>query len=125
MGGTMIQWYPGHMKKARDEITEAVNRIDVIIEILDARLPLSSSNPVLHEIRGNKPCIRILNKSDLADPAVTEKWVAALERDLSIRAIPIVAHEKAFIKKLPHICSSLTENRLRRPVRALLSEFRT
>lgn len=116
----MIQWYPGHMKKARDEMTEVIGKIDVVIEVLDARLPRSSANPVLQELRGRRPCIRILNKSDLADPLVTASWVEFLEKDETTRAVPVVAHEKAFIKKLPQICRSLTENRIKRPVRAIV-----
>jgi len=68
-----VTWYPGHMKKARDEIKETAGKVDVIIEILDARLPISSSNPVLNELDKGKPRIILLNKSDLADPLVTEQ----------------------------------------------------
>ena len=61
-----IQWYPGHMHKAFKEMKETLNRVSLVIEIVDARIPFSSSNPVLAELRGDKPCITILNKSDLA-----------------------------------------------------------
>ena len=57
-----IQWYPGHMNKARREIVDAMPEIDVVIEVLDARLPRSSENPLIHSIRDKKPCLRILNK---------------------------------------------------------------
>ncbi len=116
----MIQWYPGHMKKARDEITDVIQRVDVVIEILDARLPVSSSNPVLHELRRRKPCIRILNKSDLADPVVTDLWVAELEKDKTIRAVPVVGHERILAKILPQMCYSLAENKLKRALRAIV-----
>ena len=116
----MIQWYPGHMKKARDEITDVIQRVDVVIEILDARLPVSSSNPVLHELRRRKPCIRILNKSDLADPVVTGQWVAELEKDKTIRAVPVVGHERILAKILPQMCYSLAENKLKRALRAIV-----
>jgi len=68
-------WYPGHMAKAVREIRPLLKLIDVVIEIVDARAPLSSSNPMLKEIASGKPSILILNKADLADQAVTEKWI--------------------------------------------------
>src|SRR6188508_310596 len=71
-----IQWYPGHMTKARRLIAEAMPSQDVIIEVLDARMPRSSENPVLTELRRHKPCIKVLTKSDLADPALTAAWLA-------------------------------------------------
>jgi len=73
-----IQWFPGHMHKARKEIAAALPRVDVIIEVLDARLPYSSQNPMLNELRGDKPGLRVLAKADLADPALTETWLSAL-----------------------------------------------
>ncbi len=59
-----IQWYPGHMHKAQNEVREIFSQIDVFIEVLDARIPFSSQNPMIEEIRGNKPTIKILNKTD-------------------------------------------------------------
>ena len=64
----IIDWYPGHMKKARAQIIEILPKIDLVIEVLDARLPASSANPLLERLRRDKLCIKILNKSDLADP---------------------------------------------------------
>ncbi|WP_437769689.1 ribosome biogenesis GTPase YlqF [Sorangium sp. So ce281] len=80
-----IQWYPGHMTKARRTIAESIPSQDVVIEVLDARMPLASENPVLAELRGQKPCIKVLNKSDLADPAVTTAWLRYFEAE---RAAP-------------------------------------
>jgi ribosome biogenesis GTPase A len=74
-----IQWYPGHMTKARRELAEAMPAQDVIIEVLDARLPASSANPVVTELRRDKPCLKVLSKSDLADPETTEAWIRHLE----------------------------------------------
>lgn len=116
----MIQWYPGHMKKARDEISSAIRKIDVVIELLDARLPVSSSNPVLDELRAKKPCIRILNKSDLADPDITKLWVDEMEKVENIKALPLVAHEKSVVKTLPEMCRMLTAGQLKRAVRAMV-----
>ena len=64
----MIQWYPGHMHKASKAFREILPQVDVVIEILDARLPGSSTNPMLAQLRRDKPCIKLLNKSDLSDP---------------------------------------------------------
>ncbi len=70
-----IQWFPGHMAKTRRQIEEKLKLIDVVVEILDARIPLSSKNPDIAEITKGKPRIVVLNKSDLADDAVTRRWV--------------------------------------------------
>jgi len=71
-----IQWYPGHMVKAKRKIAEDMKLVDVVIELLDARIPMSSRNPEVDEIVGDKKRIIVLNKSDLADPAVNQKWVS-------------------------------------------------
>jgi ribosome biogenesis GTPase A len=73
------QWYPGHMAKARRAIAESMAIHDVVIEVLDARMPASSENPVITELRRHKPCIKVLCKSDLADPAVTAAWLRYFE----------------------------------------------
>ena len=70
-----IQWFPGHMHRARKQIAAVMPKIDVVIEILDARLPRSSRNPLLNELRGERPCLRLLSKADLADPRATSAWV--------------------------------------------------
>lgn len=71
-----IQWFPGHMTRAKRQIQDKLKLIDIAIELLDARVPLSSRNPMVDEILGGKPRLIILNKSDLADPKVTEQWIA-------------------------------------------------
>ncbi|MCE7794624.1 ribosome biogenesis GTPase YlqF [Salipaludibacillus sp. CUR1] len=75
-----IQWYPGHMAKAKREVQEKLKLIDVVIEIVDARIPVSSRNPMVDELTANKPRLILLNKSDLADPAVTKEWVHFFEK---------------------------------------------
>ena len=67
-----IQWYPGHMNKARNQLEDKLGLIDVIVEVLDARIPKSSRNPMIEELVGNKPHLIILNKADLADPVMTK-----------------------------------------------------
>jgi len=75
-----IQWFPGHMHKARKEIEEVIPQVDVIIEVLDARIPFSSENPIISKLRKEKPCVKVLNKRDLADPEMTQLWIEHLEQ---------------------------------------------
>ncbi|MFT3700414.1 MAG: ribosome biogenesis GTPase YlqF [Kofleriaceae bacterium] len=70
-----LQWYPGHMTKARRELAALMPSQDVVIEVLDARMPRASENPVIGELRGDKPVIKVLTKADLADPEVTRLWL--------------------------------------------------
>ncbi|MFA7076047.1 MAG: ribosome biogenesis GTPase YlqF [Candidatus Izemoplasmatales bacterium] len=83
-----IQWFPGHMAKARRLIEEKLKVVDIVYELVDARIPLSSSNPMLNEIIKNKPKLVLLNKDDLADPKVTSKWIEYYQ-NLGITAIEI------------------------------------
>lgn len=76
----VIQWYPGHMAKAKREVTEALTKVDLIIELLDARIPLASKNPMLDEIVHAKPRLILLCKSSLADPKWTKEWVEYLSK---------------------------------------------
>ncbi|NPA72852.1 MAG: ribosome biogenesis GTPase YlqF [Gammaproteobacteria bacterium] len=82
-----IQWFPGHMHKAQKEVREIFNQIDVFIEVLDARIPFSSQNPMIEEIREDKPTLKILNKTDLADPVKTEAWQAYMEQESSVKTL--------------------------------------
>lgn len=107
----IIDWYPGHMKKAREQIIEKLRTIDVVIEVLDARLPASSANPLLTRLRGAKPCIKVLNKSDLADPAVTSAWIRFFEKQQGVRALPLEAKERRDAAQLLKICRTLVPRR--------------
>ena len=71
-----IQWFPGHMAKTRRQIEEKLKLIDVVVEILDARIPISSQNPDISEMTKGKPRVAVLNKADLADETVTKQWVS-------------------------------------------------
>ena len=117
-----IEWYPGHMSKAHEQMAELVRRIDVIIEILDARLPVSSANHLLAELRRNKPWIKVLNKNDLADPAVTKAWVRTFEQQTGIRALPLSAKQHREVQQLPKLCLRLAPTRGKpgRPLRAMV-----
>lgn len=94
-----IQWFPGHMTRARREIQEKLKLIDVVIELLDARLPLSSRNPMIDEILQGKPRLIVLNKADLADPAVTEKWVTYFKNE-GLTALPVDATSGMGVKNI-------------------------
>lgn len=106
-----IQWFPGHMNKARRKIAEAMPDIDVIIEVLDARLPFSSTNPMVDELRGSKPCIKVLNKADLADPKVTESWVDYFGQQQNTQALPLVAEDRSQTQKLIQLCKKIGRHR--------------
>jgi len=107
----IIDWYPGHMKKSREQIIKKLPTIDVVIEVLDARLPVSSANPLLTKLRGAKPCIKVLNKSDLADPAVTGEWVRFFEKQQGVRALPLQAKEHRDAARLLKLCRTLKPGR--------------
>lgn len=77
---TKIQWYPGHMNKAKNELAGKMKFIDVIVEVLDARIPQSSRNPMIEKIVGDKAHLIILNKADLADPLLTKRWQKRLQK---------------------------------------------
>jgi ribosome biogenesis GTPase A len=106
-----IRWYPGHMGKAKEQISELIRKIDVVVEVLDARLPESSSNHQLEDMRRNKPCIKILNKHDLADPVVTKRWVRYFEAKNGVRAMPMSARQNADTKQLIKLCKALVPHR--------------
>jgi ribosome biogenesis GTPase A len=106
-----IQWYPGHMHKARKEIEEAMPQVDLVIEVLDARIPYSSENPMVAKLRGDRPCIKLLNKSDLADPDVTAQWIAYLEQEQGVKATAITTLQPAMVKRIPELCRKLVPQR--------------
>ncbi|MDT2249622.1 ribosome biogenesis GTPase YlqF [Paenibacillus larvae] len=123
-----IQWFPGHMTRARREIQEKLKQLDVVIELLDARIPLSSRNSMIDEILKDKPRLVVLNKSDLADPVVTEAWVAFFEKE-TLKALPIDAASGFQVKDIIPRCKELASHKIEaqiqkgikpRPVRALI-----
>jgi ribosome biogenesis GTPase A len=99
------------MAKARRQIAQAITKIDVVIEVFDARLPVSSANPLLEELRHGKPCIKVLNKHDLADPEVTHAWVRHFELQTGVRALPLEAKEPAEARQIPKLCRELAPRR--------------
>lgn len=102
-----IQWYPGHMHKAKKQIAASLPRVDLIIEVLDARIPFSSENPMLAKLRGSKPCIKILNKSDLADPAITALWQTYLDQQRGVKTLALSSKQPDKMRRLPDLCHKM------------------
>jgi len=98
-----IQWYPGHMAKAKREIEEKIKLVDIVIELVDARAPQSSRNPMLHEIIGNKKIVLIMTKKDLADAKETEKWIRYYKKE-GISAIALNLNNFLEYKKIISVC---------------------
>lgn len=95
-----VHWFPGHMHKALKEIKEKISQVDLIIEVIDARIPYSSENPEIAKIRGDKPCLKIFNKSDLADPEKTAQWQTYLETEKGVKTITTRLDEAAQSKQI-------------------------
>lgn len=108
-----IQWFPGHMTSARKKAAETMARTDVVIEVLDARCPEASSNPMIRALRAarQRPCLRVLNKADLADPAVTTAWLAHYDRQPGVKAVAISCKKPGDAAKLPGLCRQLAPHR--------------
>ncbi len=104
-----VHWFPGHMHKALKEIKQVLSQVDILIEVLDARIPYSSENPEIAKIRGNKPCLKILNKSDLADPDITAEWQAHLESEVGVKTFTTstdnIAKSKQIIELIRKTCA--------------------
>lgn len=118
----ITDWYPGHMKKARAQIADALPKIDLVIEVVDARLPHSSANPLLARLRGDKPCLKILNKSDLADANITRSWLRWFDRQPGIRALALEARDRREAGLIPKVCRTLLAARTRagKPLRVMV-----
>ncbi len=118
-----IQWFPGHMHLTRKAIEERIKEIDVVIELLDARLPASSANPMLAQLTQGKPALKVLNKQDLADPIRTQEWLAHYNAVPGTRALGLDASVKAPAKALIDACFALAPTRgasMTKPMRVLI-----
>ncbi|MDR5904935.1 ribosome biogenesis GTPase YlqF [Franzmannia qiaohouensis] len=117
----MLGWFPGHMNKARRQIKEALPEIDVVLEVLDARLPYSSANPMLAELTEHKPVLKILSRADLADPARTAEWVAHFDAQSDTRALAVTTTNARELKRIPKLCHELAGHiRADRDVRVMV-----
>lgn len=103
-----IQWFPGHMAKAKREASEKINLVDIVLELVDARIPESSRNPMIDEIVKQKPRIIVLNKADIADKRQTNQWIKYYE-DQGFKAIAIDAQHNVGLKQLEKVCQELME----------------
>ena len=106
-----IQWYPGHMAKARREITDAARLVDVVIEIIDARIPKSSRNPILNEIIGNKPRVIVLNKADLADDKMNKEWVKKFKTNNQV-AVIVDSNQGKGVRNVVDACLELMKDKM-------------
>lgn len=111
--GVSIQWFPGHMSKARRQVQENLKYVDFVIELVDARLPISSRNPMLDKIIGDKPRLIALNKADLADRNAVKSWVEFFEKQ-GIIALAINSKEAHTAKRLTVAAKTLMADKLAR-----------
>ena len=117
-----IQWYPGHMHKAKKAIIERIKNVDLVIEVLDARLPASSANPLLAKLSAGKPKLKILNKQDLADPQRTELWLNEYRSKPDTNVLALDSSDRQATNKVITASRKLVPNRqsLDRPLRVLI-----
>lgn len=108
-----IQWFPGHMTTARKKAAETMAQIDVVVEVLDARLPEAGSNPMIHELRAHRQraCLKLLNKADLADPEATRAWLEYYNRQPGVLAVAISAKKPGDVAKLAGLAQKLAPHR--------------
>ncbi len=119
-----IQWFPGHMTRTKKLILSHLSKVDMITEVLDARAPLASRNPLLEELIREKPRLVILNKVDLADPSLTRKWLDILRRGERCAALGVNSKQKGSLKGLVSACRELCRDKKwikRRPVRTMIA----
>jgi len=119
-----IQWFPGHMTSARRKAAETMEFTDVVIEVLDARAPEASSNPMIRELREHRqrPCLKILNKIDLADPVATQAWLNFYNRQEDVRAVALSCKSTNDAAKVPKLCQPLAPHRnsTHKPLRMMI-----
>ena len=108
-----IQWYPGHMTQARKKAEETMEFADIVIEVLDARVPEASHNPVINEMRlfRQRPNLKILNKADLADPITTQAWLNHFNRQPNTKAVALSCKKPGEANKIPKLCLALSPHR--------------
>ncbi|MBP3816285.1 MAG: ribosome biogenesis GTPase YlqF [Firmicutes bacterium] len=105
-----INWYPGHMKKTRELIQENLKLVDVVVELLDARIPLSSRNPIIGELVGDKNRIIVLNKSDLSDSDANKKWKEHFSKEVSGQVVLVDSMRGTGIKDLMSLMKKIEED---------------
>lgn len=118
-----IQWFPGHMNKAKKSIKDLLGEIDVVLELLDARAPFSSCNPLLENLIRGKKTIRLLNKSDLADPKRTRMWLDFFAAQSNVTAITGSKDNKLQKNQIIKLCENMAPNRnnFEKPLRVMIT----
>lgn len=118
----LINWYPGHMHKARRKIKEIMPRVDVVIEVLDARLPLSSTNPMIESLREDKPYLKVLSKSDLADEKITDAWQSHFREQRNMDSLAITTDNVSIARAIPDRVVKMAPSKRApgRPIQALI-----
>ena len=108
-----IQWFPGHMSLARKKAAETMEWVDVVIEVVDARLPAASSNPLIRALREHRqrPALKLLNKADLADPAATRAWLDFYNQQKGVKAVAMSCKSKADVSRVTGYCQSIAPHR--------------
>lgn len=108
-----IQWFPGHMTSARKKAAETLAMADVVVEVLDARLPQASSNPMIHELRAfrQRPCLKLLNKADMADPVATKAWLDYFAQQPGVKAVAISCKKAGDVARVPGLAQQLAPHR--------------
>ncbi len=115
-----IQWFPGHMTKAKRQMEENLKKVDFVIEIRDARIPDSSKNPMLDELIQNKPRLILLSKKDKADPVATKEWIQVLQsQGHQVLALDLIkdSYYKSLVQAAQETCQKLIEKQKRRGIR--------
>jgi ribosome biogenesis GTPase A len=108
-----IQWFPGHMNLARKKAAETMEWVDVVIEVVDARLPEASSNPMIRTLREHRqrPALKLLNKADLADPAATAAWLDFYNQQKGVKAVALSCKKAADVARVTGYCQSIAPHR--------------
>lgn len=108
-----IQWFPGHMSLARKKAAETMEWVDVVIEVVDARLPEASSNPMIRTLREHRqrPALKLLNKADLADPAATRAWLDFYNQQKGVKAVALSCKKPADVARVTGYCRELAPHR--------------
>ena len=124
-----IQWYPGHMTKTRRQIESDLKHVDIVVELVDARIPISSRNPDIDTICGDKPRIIMLNRADQADPPMNKAWVNYFTKELGIQAIAVDSRSGAGVNQMTVLARSALKDQIARwqergqvgrPIRAMV-----
>ena len=111
-----IQWFPGHMTKARREMQENLKLVDLVIELRDCRIPLSSKNPMLDEIIQMKPRLIVLSKKDKGEAEITQQWIEKLKDDTTLVIAADLLHD-SFVPKLTQACKEVMKEKIERMIR--------